>query len=133
MLRSTAHMNATTESSTYYIIFSAIFSLIILYKIICEYLASSLTPQDMNYICIQNISQNRNKKYKVVQWRSWLERQSSKREIVGSRPTVDKIFFLFVILAFFTCEARRRMKTSVTYTYSIPCLVREWYVIDGSL
>ena len=36
----------------------------------------------------------------IVVWHSRLERQSSKREIVGSSPAVDKIFHC-VNLAFF--------------------------------
>ena len=54
----------------------------------------------------------------TVPWRNWLEPQSYKREIVGSSPTVGKIFsfcndrFLCVP----HCSNRQmQMKSTVTY------------------
>ena len=33
---------------------------------------------------------------RIIRWHSRLERQSSKREVVGSSPAVGKIFFILL-------------------------------------
>ena len=74
--------------------------------------------------------------FKVILWQSWIERQSSKREEVGSSPTLDKnssfCNFHFLSVSYILqsdYEHNQAWHTPSQY----PVWAREWYVFVGSL
>ena len=66
--------------------------------------------------------------FRTIRWHSRLERQSSKREIMGSSSAVGKnISFCnsrFLRVAH-SSNQPIQMKSTVTYTYHYPVLARE--------
>ena len=67
--------------------------------------------------------------------KSYPWRPTSKREVVGSSPTVDKTFSFCI--SRFLCLPHSsakpvQIKLTVTYTWPYSVLAKEWYVFVGS-